>query len=262
MRRPEAPGLVNAVLAWCVVGFILAPLVIIVPMSFSASSSFEFPPPRYWLGHYRTYFSAEGWLLPTLNSFLVGIVSSLVTLLVATPAAFAVNRREFAGRRALQVLLLTPMLVPAIIMAISYYSVFGQLGLNQTYAGIVLAHSCVSIPVVLIALSASLRNLDRNLERAAAICGATPAQSFRLVTLPLLRPAFILAGFFAFIHSFDEATIALFISGREVSTLPKRMFASIHLEADPVVAVVSALMIYAAVLAMAVATFLRQRRPA
>jgi putative spermidine/putrescine transport system permease protein len=259
-RGPAAPSLANAVLAWCVAGFILAPLVIIVPMSFSASNSFEFPPLRYWLGHYRTYFSSEGWLQPTLNSFLVGIVSSVLTLMVATPAAFAVNRREFAGRRALQILLLTPMLVPSIIMAISYYSVFGRLGLNQTYAGIILAHSCVSIPVVLIAMSASLRNLDRNLERAAAICGATPAQTFRLVTLPLLRPAVILAGFFAFIHSFDEATISLFISGREVSTLPKRMFASIHLEADPVVAVVSALMIFAAVFAMAGATLLRQRR--
>ncbi len=262
MRRPEAPSLANALFAWCVVGFILAPLAIIVPMSFSASTSFEFPPVHYWLGHYRTYFSSEGWLLPTLNSFVIGIASSVLTLLVAPPAAFAVNRREFAGRRALQVMLLTPMLVPSIIMAISYYSVFGQLGLNQTYAGIILAHGCVSIPVVLIALSASLRNLDRNLERAAAICGATSAQALRLVTLPLLRPAFILAGFFAFIHSFDEATISLFISGREVSTLPKRMFASIHLEADPVVAVVSALMIYAAILAMAIATFLRQRRPA
>lgn len=259
-RSLEAPSLGTALAAFAVAGFILAPIVIIVPMSFSAANSFEFPPPSYWLGHYRTYFTELDWLRPTFNSFLVGLISSALTLAVATPAAFAVNRREFAARRALQILLLVPMLVPSIIMAISYYAVFGRLNLNQTYTGIILAHTCVSIPVVLIAMSASLRNFDRNLERAAVICGATPAQTFIHVILPLLRPAFLLAGFFAFIHSFDEATISLFISSREASTLPRRMFASMHLEADPVVAVVSTLMIGIALAVMVGAALLRHRR--
>ena len=259
-RSLEAPTAINAVVAIVVAAFILAPMIVVVPMSFSASRSFEFPPPSYWLGHYRSYFSSDSWLRPTFNSFVIGVISSVLTLAVATPAAFAVNRREFKARRALQIMLLLPMLVPSIIMAISYYSVFGKIGLNQTYLGVILAHTCVSIPVVLIAMSASLQNLDRNLERAATICGATPAQTFVQVTLPLLRPAFLIAGFFAFIHSFDEATISLFISSREVSTLPRRMFSSIHLEADPVVAVVSSIMIGVAIAVMAFATVARHYR--
>ena len=261
-RRIEGPTAINAAVAYAVILFILAPLAIVVPMSFSASNSFEFPPQTYSLRHYATYFSSAGWLGPTFNSMLIGLLSSILTLLVATPAAFALNRRQFKARRALQVLLLMPMLVPAIIMAISYYTVFSEIGLNQTYAGVILAHSCISIPVVLITASASLRNFDRNMERAAATCGANQMQTLRYVMLPLLRPTLLLAGFFAFINSFDEATISLFISGREVATLPRRMFASIQLEADPVVAVVSSLMIACAIVVMTTATILRYRSTA
>jgi putative spermidine/putrescine transport system permease protein len=264
MRRANfaAPATATGVVAITVAALILAPLAIVIPMSFSGSHSFEFPPPSYWLGHYRAYFSSESWLRPTFNSFAIGVVSSLLTLAVATPAAFAVNRREFKARRTLQIVLLLPMLIPSIVMAISYYTVFGRIGLNQTYTGVVLAHTCVSIPVVVIAMSASLQNLDPNLERAAIICGATPTQTFVRVTLPLLRPAFLIAGFFAFIHSFDEATISLFISSREVSTLPRRMFSSIHLEADPVVAVVSSIMIMVAITIVATAATVRHYRAA
>jgi putative spermidine/putrescine transport system permease protein len=258
--RIEGPTLANAVVAFAVAAFILAPLIIVVPMSFSAANSFQFPPVTYSLRHYQTYFTSIGWLRPTLNSVLIGATVGVLSLLIATPAAFAVNRREFPGRRTLQVLLLTPMLVPSIIMAISYYTLFGAIGLDQTYLGLVLAHTCLAIPVVLIATSASLRNLDRNLERAAIICGATSAQTFRYVTLPLLRPAFIVAGIFAFISSFDEATISLFISGRDVATLPRRMFSSIQLEADPVVAVVSSLIVAVALVVMIVVTIIRHRR--
>jgi len=116
--------------------------------------------------------------------------------------------------------------------------------------------------VVLITMSASLRNLDRNLERAATICGATPMQVFCRITLPILRPSFVVAGFFAFITSFDEATISLFISGRNVAMLPRRMFASIQLEADPVVAVVSSLIIGVALVAMVSVTLVRHGRAA
>jgi putative spermidine/putrescine transport system permease protein len=254
--RIEGPTLANAVVAFAVAAFILAPLIIVVPMSFSAANSFQFPPVTYSLRHYQTYFTSIGWLRPTLNSVLIGATVGVLSLLIATPAAFAVNRREFPGRRTLQVLLLTPMLVPSIIMAISYYTLFGAIGLDQTYLGLVLAHTCLAIPVVLIATSASFRNL----ERAAIICGATSAQTFRYVTLPLLRPAFIVAGIFAFISSFDEATISLFISGRDVATLPRRMFSSIQLEADPVVAVVSSLIVAVALVVMIVVTIIRHRR--
>jgi putative spermidine/putrescine transport system permease protein len=260
--RIERPTFANAVVAFAVTIFLLAPLAIVIPMSFSAASSFEFPPVHYSLRHYHTYFTSPDWLGPTFNSILVGVAAAILTLVVATPAAFAVNRREFRGRRVLQVMLLMPMLVPSIIMAISYYTIFGKIGLNQTYTGVILAHACIAIPVVLITMSASLRNLDRNLERAATICGATPMQVFCRITLPILRPSFVVAGFFAFITSFDEATISLFISGRNVAMLPRRMFASIQLEADPVVAVVSSLIIGVALVAMVSVTLVRHRRAA
>ncbi len=260
--RIERPTAFNAVVAFSVATFLLLPLIVVIPMSFSSANTFEFPPVRYSLRHYHTYFTSVSWLEPTLNSVLVGVVAAALTLVVATPAAFAVNRREFRGRRVLQILLLMPMLVPSIIMAISYYTIFGKIGLNQTYSGIVLAHACIAIPVVLITMSASLRSLDRNVERAAVICGATPLQTFRYVTLPILRPSFLVAGFFAFISSFDEATISLFISGRNVATLPRRLFSSIQLEADPVVAVVSSLIIGVALVVMISATLVRHYRGA
>jgi putative spermidine/putrescine transport system permease protein len=177
-----------------------------------------------------------------INSIVTAIGTTILTMLVVTPAAFAMVRHRFRGRSLLNLLLLTPLVVPHIVMAVGYYSYFGRLGLLQTYIGVILAHTCLNAPLVFLTVSAALKGYDRNLERAAQSLGAPPIIAMLTVTVPVLRPAFIVAALLSFVHSFDETTVALFISGRDVATLPKRMFDAIRLNPDPVLAVASTLL--------------------
>lgn len=226
-----------------------APLLVVIPMSFSTSSSFAFPPPGYSLHYYRAFFSDPSWTGPTLNSLLIGLGTACLTLLLVVPASFALVRYEFRLRAWGGLLVLLPLTVPNIVMALGYYYYFGSLRLTQTYLGVILAHTCLSVPIAYLILSASLKGFDRNLERAANSLGATPLRAFWLVTFPVLRPGFLAAAMFAFIHSFDEAIVSLFISGRDVATLPRKMFDSLRMQADPVISVVSSLLLFAVLLA-------------
>ena len=177
-----------------------------------------------------------------INSIVTAIGTTILTMLVVTPAAFAMVRHRFRGRSFLNLLLLTPLVVPHIVMAVGYYSYFARLGLMQTYAGVILAHTALNAPLVFLTVSAALKGYERNLERAAQSLGAPPIIAMLTVTVPVLRPAFIVAALLSFVHSFDETTVALFISGRDVATLPKRMFDAIRLNPDPVLAVASTLL--------------------
>lgn len=219
--------------------FIAGPLFIVVPMSFSANASLQFPPSSYWWGNYLRFFGDIDWMQPLANSLLIGAAATLLTLVLALPASFALVRHYFVGRAALNLLLMLPMIVPQIVMALGYYMYFGSLRLTQSYTGIIIAHACLGIPVATLILTAALKSFDANLERAALSLGAPPLVTFFLVTLPVLRPAILVAGLFAFIQSFDETVIAVFISGRETATLPRQMFNSFRLEADPVISAAS-----------------------
>ncbi|MGE0714417.1 MAG: ABC transporter permease [Alphaproteobacteria bacterium] len=256
MRR--LPGFVGAAAVAAGI-FVVAPLFVVVPMSFSRAKSFEFPPPGYWLGYYEKFFGSAGWLLPLANSVVIGIAVAAVTMLLVVPAAFALVRYRFAGKGLAKLVIMLPMLVPSIVMALGYYEFFGVIGLHQTYLGVILAHVCVSVPIAFLVVAASLKGFDRNLERAAASLGANRLQTFLMVTLPVLWPGFLTGGLFAFVHSFDEAVIAIFISGRDVTTLPRKMFDSILVDADPVIAVVSTLLIAVVLLGALVPALLRRR---
>src|SRR6266436_5109012 len=172
--------------------FLITPMAIIVPMSFSTAISFEFPPPGYWTGYYSQYFGSHAWLEATTNSFVIAFGSMVFTLLVALPAAFG---------------------------------------------------------------------FVRYLERAAMSAGAGPLRTFFWVTLPVLRPGILVGALFAFLHSFNEAVVAIFIAGRDASTLPKKMFESIRLESDPVIAVVSTLLTGAVLLGVLASLLFRRRPP-
>lgn len=248
------------VAAVLVAAFLIAPLVIIVPMSFSTALSLQFPPPGYWLGYYRQYFTDPRWLLPTLNSFVIATATMLVTLALVIPASFALVRHRFRGKSAVNLLLMAPLIVPLVVSALGYYNTLGRLGLAGTHAGVILAHTALSVPVALLALTAALKGFDPNLERAAMSAGAGPLRTFWWVTLPVLRPGILVGALFAFLHSFDETVVALFIAGREASTLPKKMFESVRLETDPVISVVSTLLFTTIVLATLGALVVRSRR--
>jgi putative spermidine/putrescine transport system permease protein len=241
--------------------FLVAPMAIIVPMSFSSAISFEFPPPGYWIGYYVQYFSNASWLEATANSFIIAFGSMIFTLLVALPAAFGFVRHRFYGKSVFNLLIMLPVVVPAVVSALGYYGFLSLVHLAGTRTGMIVAHSVLSIPIAFLVLSAALKGFDRNLERAAMNAGAGPLRTFLWVTLPVLRPGILVGALFAFLHSFNEAVVAIFIAGRDASTLPKKMFEAIRLESDPVIAVVSTLLTGAVLLGVLVSLFLR-RRPA
>lgn len=248
-------------LAFLAALFLVAPMAIIVPMSFSSAISFEFPPPGYWTGYYVRYFSDPSWLDATFNSLVIALGSAVFTLLVALPAAFGFVRHQFYGKSAFNLLIMVPVIVPAVVSALGYYGFLGLVHLVGTRTGMIVAHSVLSIPIAFLVLTATLKGFDRNLERAAMNAGAGPLRTFFWVTLPVLRPGILVSALFAFLHSFNEAVVAIFIAGRDASTLPKKMFESIRLESDPVIAVVSTLLTGAVFLGVLVSVFIR-RRPA
>jgi putative spermidine/putrescine transport system permease protein len=240
--------------------FVALPIFIVLPMSLSTSPSLEFPPPGYGLAHYAAFFRDVTWTGPVLNSFIIAAGTTILTMALVTPAAFAMVRHKFRGRSLVNLLLLTPLIVPHIVMAVGYFAYFAKLGLLQTYLGVILAHTCLTSPVAFLTVSAGLKGFDRNYERAALSLGAPPLVAFFVVTFPVLRSSFLVSALLAFVYSFDETTVALFISGRDVATLPKRMFDAIRLQADPVLSVVSALL-FAVVAIAFLASMLRQALP-
>jgi putative spermidine/putrescine transport system permease protein len=247
------------VLASLVAIFLVAPMAIIVPMSFSSAISFEFPPPGYWTGYYAQYFSSRSWLDATANSFIIAFASMVFTLIVALPAAFGFVRYRFRHKGAWNLVMMAPLIVPHVVSALGYYGFLSLASLTGTHAGMIIAHSVLSIPVAFLVISAALKGFDRNLERAAMSAGAGPLRTFFWVTLPVLRPGILVGALFAFLQSFNEAVIAIFIAGRNASTLPKKMFESIRLESDPVIAVVSTLLTGAILIGVLVSLLLRHK---
>ena len=170
-------------------------------------------------------------------------------------------RYRFRGKGMLNLLMMLPLIVPAVVSALGYYGFLGLARLAGTRVGMIIAHSVLSIPVAFLAIAAALKGFDRNLERAAMSAGAGPLRTFFWVTLPVLRPGILVGALFAFLHSFNEAVVAIFIAGRDAATLPKKMFESIRLESDPVIAVVSTLLTGAVLLGVLISLLFR-RKPA
>ena len=246
-------------IAVCIAFFIAAPLFIVIPMSFSNAQSFQFPPPGYWLGYYEKYFTDYHWTVPTVNSFVIATATMLLTMVLVVPAAFGLARNRFLGRSFVNYLMMAPLMVPHIVIALAYYLFFGPLHLTGSHLGVILAHTCLSVPVAFLIVTATLKGFDRNLERAAMSLGAGPVATFFHVTLPVLRPGFLVGALFAFLHSFDETTVAIFIAGGDAATLPRKMFESIRLESDPVIAVVSTLLLGLVLAGTVIGVFVRQR---
>lgn len=250
------PAVMVAVIA---AAFLFLPLMVVIPMSFSTAVSFEFPPPGYGLGYYRKFAADLDWIEPTINSFIIASGTTLLTLLLSVPASFAYVRHRFRGRGLFNLLVMLPLVVPHVVAALGYYGFLSTIGLLGTPLGVIIAHVALAMPVVFLAVTAALKGFDRNLERAAMSAGAGPLRTFWHVTLPVLRPGILVAALFGFLTSFNEAVVAIFIAGRDGSTLPKKMFESIRLESDPVIAVVSTLLTAAVLLGAVCALAFRSR---
>ena len=199
--------------------FLILPTLIVVPMSFSNAVSFEFPPPGWSLRYYANYFHNPDWIEPTINSLLIAAGTTVLTLLFAVPASLAFTRANFRGKATLNLLIMAPLIVPQVVSAVGYYGYLNFYGLTGTRLGVVLAHTALALPVTFLVISATLKGFDRNLERAAMSSGAGPLRTFFYITLPILKSGMLIGALFAFLSSFNEAVVAIFIAGR---VLPRR----------------------------------------
>ncbi|HEY2055595.1 MAG TPA: ABC transporter permease [Solirubrobacterales bacterium] len=245
-----------------VVVILLAPTAIVIPMSFSGSSTFEFPPKEWSTKWYDNFFSSHDWTSSLITSIEVGLLVAVLATVLGVAAAFALDRTGFRGKSILRQLVLAPMIMPSIVVAISVYAVFLRWHLSGNILGFVLAHTTLAVPLVIVSVGTSLAGYDRTLERAAASLGAGPVTTFVRVMLPLIAPG-VAAGFaFAFVTSLDEVVVALFLSTPEVRTLPVQMYDAVTLEINPTIAAASSLLVVSTTLVILAAQFFRPRRKA
>ena len=239
--------------------FLILPSIIVVVMSFSAAEFITFPPPGWSTKWYAAYFERADWLAATGNSFQVAILATLLSTLLGTLGAYGLVRGRIKAKLAVIFFILSPIIVPPMVLGVGLYGFFVDLELFGTKLGLVLAHSIGATALVFIAVSAALTRFDPSLERAAMSLGAGPITTFRRVTLPIIKPGVIAGAVFAFIQSFDELVITMLIAGIKLDTLPLKMWRNLKNEIDPVIASVSVLLIALPIVAVA-ALIVSQRK--
>ena len=255
-------------LAYCsaVFLFLTAPILVIVPLSFNVEPYFTFTegmlsldPQAYSLRWYRTVAGDPQWLRALANSLLIGVSATALATALGTLAALGLANPAMPGRSLAMSLLISPMVTPVIISAAGMFFFYSDLGLAQTYPGLILAHTALGTPFVVITVTATLSGFDPNLTRAAASLGAGPVRTFRRVQLPLIAPGVISGALFAFATSFDEVVTVLFIGGLDQRTIPRQMWAGIREQISPAILAVATLLIAFALLLMVVVEWLRRR---
>ena len=240
--------------------FLLLPILVIVPLSFSASSFLSYPIPGWSMQWYDNLFQSDEWVRATRNSFIVAPSATVLATILGTMAAVGLARVNFFGKGALMSLLIAPMVVPIVVVGVSTYLFFAQIGLNDSYLGLILVHAALGVPFVVTTVTATLQGFDFNLVRAASSLGANPVTTFFRVTLPMVAPGIISGGLFAFATSFDEVVVTLFLAGPEQVTLPRQMFTGIRENISPTIAAVATLLILFTTLLMMTLEWLRGRR--
>ncbi|SFD24763.1 putative spermidine/putrescine transport system permease protein [Bosea sp. CRIB-10] len=261
-RKLSAGRLALALVTALILLFLVAPIVVVFPLSLSSGELLVLPTPGYSLRWYEDFFTSSRWLSATWNSFVVGIATMILATLLGTLAAFGIFLGRFPGKALLLAILSLPMVTPVIVTAIAMYFSLSLVGLGSTLTGLILAHTVLSVPFVLLTVLASLQTFDPNLLRAAASLGANPAIAFRRVVLPLIAPGVATGALFAFATSFDELIVALFIASPGQFTLPRQMYAGLREFLSPTIAAAAVLLILFSVLLLALNEFIRKRAQA
>lgn len=239
--------------------FLIAPVLVIVPLSFNAEPYFTYPMPGVSMRWYEELLGSPAWRLSLRNSLVVAVATTALATSLGTLAALGLSRREFPYRTLVMGILVSPMVVPMVITAVGVYFFYSRVGLTSSLVGLVLSHTALATPLVVITVTATLQGFDRSLTRAAASLGAPPLVVFTRVTLPLIAPGVISGGLFAFITSFDEVVVALFLAGPEQRTLPRQMWTGIREQLSPAILAVASLMTLLSVLVLATVESLRRR---
>ena len=225
------------------IGFLVLPALFVIPISFTQESFLSWPPHGFTLKWYQAVFADGRWVEAAGRSFMVALLAAAGGTLIGVPAAFFLVRQRMAGKTALLAFLMAPMILPHIIVAVALFYIFSQIGLVGTTFGLVLAHTVLTIPYVVITVMAVIKGYDIRLDHAAWTLGASRARTFWHITLPVLKSGLIAAFMFAFITSFDELTIALFLTGGEITTLPKLMWDDALLKVSPMLAAVATMLL-------------------
>jgi putative spermidine/putrescine transport system permease protein len=262
--RPDRPGHpwgrgVQWAVGILIIAFLAVPSFFIVPVSFTTESFIEWPPRGFTLKWYAIYLGSPQWIGATLRSLGVGLATATVAMLLGTPAAFVLARRALPGRTTALALVLSPLIIPRMIIAVALFYLYARVGLVGSALGLVLGHTVLAVPYVVVTVMAVLKTYDERLDHAAGSLGASRARTLWHVTFPLIRAGLIAAFLFAFITSFDELTIALFVTGGLATTLPKQMWDEALFKVTPTLAAVSAILLVFVTLAIVLAEHLRRR---
>lgn len=256
---PRLSTLALGLFSALVIAFLLVPVVIVLVLSFASTKFLAFPPPGFSLQWYEAFFTSAPWRNSALTSLGIGLCVMLASLLLGVPAAVGLTQARFIGRRLIAGLILSPVIVPGIIVAVGLYYAYAQYQMVGSPIALFVAHTCLSVPFVVITVGTALSGIDPRLEQAARNLGASPLGAFRQVTLPLIRPGIFAGAVFAFVTSFDELIVALFMSGSTAVTLPRRMWDQIRFQIEPTIAAASSLLILLTVTLMLAAELLRRR---
>jgi ABC-type spermidine/putrescine transport system permease subunit I len=236
------PVLLRTYMALAVL-FLLAPLAIVYVLSFSSSPFLVFPPPGFSLQWYEKFFASAEWRGALFMSLELAVAVASLSTAVGGAAAFGLVRGSIGAKKGIFLFVLSPLLVPVVIVALSLYVSMDNFGLLGTFPGLVFGHMVVAVPYAIVILVGAVKGLDRNVEHAAATLGAAPAAVLRRITVPLLAPGLVSAWLMAFLHSFDEFLVTLFLLGRQAPTLPIKMWSDIRLQIDPVISAASSAII-------------------
>ncbi|NRB16905.1 MAG: ABC transporter permease [Rhodobacteraceae bacterium] len=246
--------------------FLITPILVVMPLSFNAQDFFTFTPEMlrfdpagYSLKHYRDFFGNQAWQDALWNSIRIAPMATVLSVTFGTLAAIGLSQPHVPFRRAIMAILISPMIVPLIISAAGMYFFYSRIGLQGTYMGVVMAHAALGIPFVIITVTATLVGFDRSLTRAAANMGADPVTTFFRVQMPLILPGVVSGGLFAFITSFDEVVVVMFVGSAGQKTLPWQMFIGLREQLSPTILAVATILVGISVLLLATLELLRRR---
>ena len=247
------------VLCGLILIFLMLPILVIAPLSFNSDSFLLYPMSGFSFRWYEEFLSSPAWRQALMNSGIVSPFATLLAMALGTPAAVGLSRMDFRGKALLTSILISPMVVPVVIVGVATYLVFAPIGLSSSYLGLILVHAALGVPFVLTTVMATLQGFDFNLVRAAASLGAGPLTTFFRITLPLVAPGVISGGLFAFGTSFDEVVVTLFLAGPEQTTLPRQMFSGIRENISPTIAAVATILTVMSTLMLVTLEWLRRR---
>lgn len=246
--------------------FLISPLVVIIPLSFNIEPYFSFTegmlsldPDAFSLRWYEEFMGSERWLGAIQNTVIVAICSTILSMILGTLAALGLSRSELPYKGVIMGLLISPMIVPLIISAAGMFFFYSSIGISQSYLGLILAHTALGTPFVVITVTATLIGFDHNLVKAATSLGATPTYAFFKITVPLIMTGVISGGLFAMMTSVDEVVVALFIAGAEQRTVPMQMWAGIREQISPTILAVATLLVAMSILLLTTVEYLRRR---